>query len=148
MQVGSGKRKQDATDNDDVLVPAPPTQEKYNYGGLFMVHCCPQAFHPSFTCKMAVCPKCYTGDAGENDEGGTKRSRRGRNVRDTAANKSVAKSTMTNKKQGCCPHHIKEDVKDLKVESNIGYLKHKRNKVEERDNENIATNCFLCGILF
>ena len=148
LQVdGSGKRNQNTTDNN-VLVPAPQLKERCKYGGNFMVWCCPKAFTPTSACIMALCPNCYTSETKDSDEGGEKRPRRGRNVTDKATNnKSVAKSTLTNKKRGVCPDHIREDMKYLESETNKGYLKERRKNLPESALENIVTNCIVCGFL-
>ena len=54
--------------------------------------------------------------------------------------------TAGGERKSNCPDHLKEDLLNLRQETNKEYLKDNRKKNEERKISNIATHCVYCGI--
>ena len=128
------------------LIPIDPTGEQKVWPtGFFSVNCCPQAFIPKSTCKLVLCPGC-------NDEQGWKAdtNTHSNKRRRSRGNDNVARKTHLiiagGERKSNCPNHIKEDLLNLRQETNKEYLKDNRKKKEERKSSNIATHCFNCGI--
>ena len=82
------------------------------------------------------------GKADTNTQGNKRRRSRGN---DNAARK-IHLITMGGGRKSNCPNHLKEDLLNLRQETNKEYLKDNRKKKEERKNSYIATHCVNCGI--
>ncbi len=74
-------------------------------------------------------------------QGGRRRKRRG-------GGEETAPTVITKvgEEKGVCPDHIKADLANLPIQSDDGYLRHKRKTDEENSDPDIATHCFMCGI--